>query len=174
MTNMSPTINTLCIIIICNIDVSGVMPLNKNIAIPTNTMPGTIITFGLNLSNSLPAIGPIMALIILPGSMIIPDLKAVTSKTVCRNIGNKVIVENNDIITMTINPTDNVNIGTLNARNSKIGFSIFNCQTTKIHNEISPTIKVPYTFASDHPKSPDALKLYTSPPNPNVDKRIDG
>ena len=52
--------------------------------------------------------------------MMIPDLKAVTSKTVCRNIGNKVIVENNDIITMTINPTDNVNIGTLNARNSKI------------------------------------------------------
>ena len=61
-----------------------------------------------------------MALITLPGSMMIPDLKAVTSKTVCRNIGNKVIVENNDIITMTINPTDNVNIGTLNARNSKI------------------------------------------------------
>ena len=79
----------------------------------------------------------------------IPDLKAVTSKTVCRNIGNKVIVENNDIITMTINPTDNVNIGTLNARNSKIGFSIFNCRKTKIHNEISPTSKVPYTFASD-------------------------
>ena len=72
-----------------------------------------------------------MALITLPGSMMIPDLKAVTSKTVCRNIGNKVIVENNDIITMTINPTDNVNIGTLNARNSKIGFSIFNCRKTK-------------------------------------------
>ena len=50
----------------------------------------------------------------------------------------------------------------------------FQLSNGKIHNEISPTIKVPYTFASDHPKSPDALKLYTNPPNPTVDKRIDG
>lgn len=174
MINMSLIINMLCMIIICIIDVLGVMFLNKNIVIFIKIMLGMIIIFGLNLLNSLFVIGFIMVLIIFFGSMIIFDLKVVMSKMVCRNIGNKVIVENNDIIIMIINLIDNVNIGILNVCNFKIGFLIFNCWMVKIYNEISLIIKVLYIFVLDYFKLFDVLKLYISLLNFNVDKRIDG
>src|SRR5690625_3422036 len=61
----------------------------------------------------------------------------------------------------------------LNTRNSRIGFSSFNCLVMNKNNEMVPIIIDNTTCKLSQPMSPAELKPYSNPPKPNVDKMID-
>ncbi len=122
--------------------VEASIPVNIHIANATMTTHGTMTTRGPKISNSFPEIGPIKLFIILPGSIIIPDLKAVSSNTPCKYIGSSAIVENILIIMVIISTTIKANIGYLKVRKLRIGFLILSCLKINHANDKQATLSV--------------------------------
>src|SRR5690625_2797295 len=83
------------------------------------------------------------------------------------------IIEKNEIIPIAV---DNVNILYRKIRNSKIGFSSLSCLRIKKYSVIPPTISGAKTIRLIHEYAsvPAILKPYNKPPNPKVDRIIDG